>query len=70
MVRPSPLSRTPPTPTLCTLPPQVAVADAEKRAKELGWQVKMLADLAGSPGGWVPRRGRRADGSSAAGRHT
>ena len=29
---------------------QVSLADAEKRAKELSWQVKMLADLAGSPG--------------------
>ena len=30
--------------------PQVSLADAEKRAKELSFQVKMLADVAGSPG--------------------
>ena len=29
---------------------QVSLADAEKRAKELAFQVKMMADLAGSPG--------------------
>jgi hypothetical protein len=34
---------------------QVSLADAEKRSRELSWQVKMMADLAGSPGGsaWV-----------------
>ena len=28
----------------------MSLADAEKRAKELSFQVKMLADVAGSPG--------------------
>ncbi len=32
------------------LPVQVSLADTEKRAKELSFQVKMLADVAGSPG--------------------
>jgi hypothetical protein len=34
-----------------SVPVQVSLAEAEKRAKELGWQVKMMADATGTPGG-------------------
>lgn len=46
--QPSPLQTSPPL--VHSPPAQVSLADAEKRAKELSFQVKMLADVAGSPG--------------------